>query len=163
MTILLLVLALLVALAFIYALVLRPWLKKQSWAQSFFAWVEPFEIALYKKSETVLIGRLLWVGGLFVTAYDAVAVFISSLDITPLTTRALDAFHIPQDMRGLTVTAFIALVGRIITWLRARTTKPLELVAVPEAKVTPAAAVAIAKAEAAKDQAVQVVQAEVKP
>jgi hypothetical protein len=51
MTVFLLVLALLVALAFIYALVLRPWLKKQSWAQGYFTAIEPFEIALFKKSE----------------------------------------------------------------------------------------------------------------
>jgi hypothetical protein len=157
MAVFLLVLALIVALAFLYALALRPWLKKQGWADGFFTLVEPIEIALFKKSETILMGRLLWVGGLFVTAYDAVAVFISSLDMTPLTTRALDALHVPPDMRGLTVTALIALVGRAITWLRARTTKPLELVAVPDAQVTPAAAQAMQRAETAKDQAVTAV------
>jgi hypothetical protein len=162
MTIFLLVLALIVALAFLYALVLRPWLKKQPWAEGFFTAIEPFEIALFKKSETILVGRLLWVGGLIVTFYDGLAVFIHSLDITPVTTRIFDWLQIPADMRNLTATAFIGIIGLIISRLRKTTTKPLELVAVPKAKVTPAAAQAMAKAEVAKEQAVQAV-AEVKP
>jgi hypothetical protein len=161
MTVFLLVLALLVALAFIYALILRPWLKGKGWAQSFFAWVEPIELALFKKSETILVGRLLWVGGLFVTFYDGLATFVHSLDITPLTTRIFDWLQIPPDMRSLSATAFVGIIGLLINKLRKATTKPLELVAVPDAKVTPAAAVAMAKAETAKDQAVAAV-AEVK-
>jgi hypothetical protein len=162
MTTFLLVLALIVALAFLYALVLRPWLKSKSWTEGFFAAIEPIEIALFKKSETILVGRLLWVGGLVVTFYDAIAVFIQSLDITPLTTRVFDWLQIPADMRNLTASAVIGIIGLIISRLRKTTTKPLELVAVPDAKVTPAAAQAMAKAEVAKDQAVQAV-AEVKP
>ncbi|MCK1459170.1 hypothetical protein IVB34_12815 [Bradyrhizobium sp. 2] len=157
MTIFLLVLALLVALAFLYALVLRPWLKKQTWAQGFFANVDTLESALFKKSETILVGRLLWIGGLFVTFYDGLAVFVHSLDLTPLTTRIFDWLQIPPDMRNLSATAFIGIVGLLINRLRAQTTKPLALVAVPDAKVTPSAAVAMARAEAAKDQAVQAV------
>jgi hypothetical protein len=157
MTVFLLVLALIVALAFLYALVLRPWLKKQSWSQGFFTAIEPFEIALFKKSETILVGRLLWVGGLIVTFYDGLAVFVHSLDLTPVTTRVFDWLHIPPDMRNLSATAFIGLVGLIINRLRKTTTKPLELVAVPDAQVTPAAAQAIARAETAKDKAVDAV------
>lgn len=162
MTIFLLILAIIVALGFIYALVLRPWLKKQVWAQRFFAWIDPIELALFKKSETILVGRLLWVGGLFVTFYDGLATFVHSLDLTPLTTRIFDWLQIPPDMRNLSVTAFVGILGLLINRLRKATTKPLELVAVPEAKVTPAAAQAMAKAETAKDQAVAAV-AEVKP
>jgi hypothetical protein len=163
MTVFLLVLALIVALGFIYALVLRPWLKKQAWAQSFFAWIDPLEVALFKKSETILVGRLLWVGSAIVTIYDGLAAFVTSLDLTPLTTRVFDWLQVPPDMRGLSISALIGILGLLINRLRKTTTKPLELVAVPDAKVTPAAAAAIAQADAAKDQAVQVVQAEVKP
>jgi hypothetical protein len=162
MTIFLLVLVLIVALAFLYALVLRPWLKKQPWAEGFFTAIEPFEIALFKKSETILVGRLLWVGGLIVTFYDGLAVFIHSLDMTPVTTRIFDWLHIPSDMRSLSLSAFVGIIGLIINRLRKTTTKPLELVSVPEAKVTPSAAQAMAKAEVAKDQAVAAVS-EVKP
>jgi hypothetical protein len=162
MTIFLLVLALIVALAFLYALVLRPWLKKQAWAEGFFTAIEPVEIALFKKSETILVGRLLWVGGLLVTFYDALAMFIHGLDITPLTTRIFDWLQIPSDMRNLTATAFIGFIGLLINRLRKTTTKPLELVAVPDSQVTPAAAQAMARAETAKDKAVEAV-AEAKP
>ena len=157
MTVFLLVLALLMALAFIYALVLRPWLKKQPWTQSFFASVDALESALFKKSETILVGRLLWVGGLFVTFYDGLATFVHSLDITPLTTRIFDWLQIPPDMRNLSATAAIGIIGLIINKLRAATTKPLDVVALPQSQVTPATAQAIAKADAANQQAVQVV------
>ena len=157
MTIFFLVLALLVALAFIYALVLRPWLKKQSWAQGFFASVDSVESALFKKSETILVGRLLWIGGLFVTFYDGLATFVHSLDITPLTTRIFDWLQIPPDMRNLSATAMIGIIGLIINKLRKTTTKPLDVVALPQAQVTPAAAQAIAKVDAANEQAVQAV------
>jgi hypothetical protein len=157
MSIFILMLALIVALAFLYALVLRKWLKTQPWAQGFFSAIEPIEIALFQKSETILMGRLLWVGGLFVTFYDAVATFVHTLDITPLTTRIFDWLQIPPDMRNLTATAAIGIIGLFINRLRKTTTKPLELVAVPDAQVTPAAATAMAKAETAKDQAVAAV------
>ncbi|MBR0868942.1 hypothetical protein JQ633_01120 [Bradyrhizobium tropiciagri] len=157
MTVFLLVFAVVALIGVLYALVLRPWLKKQPWAQSFFAWVDPIELALFKKSETILMGRLLWVGGLFVTFYDGAAMFIHSLDITPLTTRFFDWAQIPQDLRSLSMSAFIGIIGLLINRLRKTTTKPLELVAVPDAQVTPAAAQAMAKAEAAKEQAVQAV------
>lgn len=159
MAIAIIVLCLIVAALFLYAIVVRPWLKTQPWAVNFFAWVEPLELALFKKSETILVGRLLWVGGLFVTFYDGIAVFFQTLDLTPITTRILDAMHIPTDMRGLTVTAFIAAMGRLITWLRDRTTQPIELVAVSDKQVAenPHIAEAIAMADSTKAEAVQVV------
>lgn len=159
MTIFILALVLIVALAFLYALVLRPWLKQKAWAKRFFDWIEPFEIALFQKSETILVGRLLWVGSAFVTFYDGIAAFAKSLDLTPLTTRALDFLHIPQDMRSLTMTSFIGALGLLINWLRKRTTKPVELVAAPEATATPEVKVALAAADEAKDQAVATVKA----
>ncbi|EJN15678.1 hypothetical protein PMI42_00695 [Bradyrhizobium sp. YR681] len=157
MTLFTAVLFALVVLALVYALWLRPWLKCQAWASGFFAWIEPIELRLYKKSETILVGRLLEFGGLFVTVYDSAATFVTSLDLTPLTTRALDALAIPPDMRGLAVTAFLAFLGRVITWLRAQTTKPLELVAASDANLSVAASAAVAQADAAKDQAVRLV------
>ncbi|MDI2071534.1 hypothetical protein ABIF68_007848 [Bradyrhizobium japonicum] len=158
MTIFLLVLALFVALAFIYALILRPWLKKQAWAQGFFASVDTLESALFKKSETILVGRLLWVGGLFVTFYDSLATFAHTLDLTPLTTRIFDWLQIPPDMRNLSATAAIGIIGLLINRLRKTTTKPLDVVALPQAQVTPAAAQAIARADVANQQAVKAVE-----
>ena len=117
-----------------YALQGRAWLKTKSWAQPFFAWIEPLEIALYKKSETILMGRLLWVGGLFVTAYDSAAAFLPNLDLTPITTRIFDALHVANDFRSLVTSAFIAGIGLAINWLRSKVTKPLEQVAAPDPK-----------------------------
>jgi len=146
-----------VVLIALYAIVGRHYLKKQPWAQSFFAWVDPLELALFKKSETILVGRLLWIGGALVTFYDGLAVFVHSLDITPLTTRIFDWLQIPPDMRNLLATAFIGIVGLLINRLRKTTTKPLELVAVSSSTVTPEVAQTMAAAEEAKQEAVQAV------
>lgn len=115
-------------LVLLYALGGRAWLK--SLLPGVFAVIEPIEIALWKKSETLLVGRALWVGGFLVTAYDTLAVFAVNLDWTPLTSRLLA--KVPEDMRGLVVSGGIGLLGLLIGWLRKRTTKPLEIVAVPE-------------------------------
>lgn len=152
------ILGALFVLILVYAVILRPWLKKQPWAQRFFASVDALELALFKKSETILVGRLLWVGGLIVTFYDGLAVFVHSLDITPLTTRIFNWLQIPPDMRNLTATAFIGVVGLIINSLRKATTKPLELVAVPAQAFTPEVAQTMAAAEEAKQEAVQAVE-----
>jgi hypothetical protein len=124
-----LIFALIIGAIVWYALKGRAWLKAKPWAQGFFAWAEPIELALYKKSETILMGRLLSVGGLFVTAYDTLAASVQSLDMTPITTRVMDLLHVAQDMRGLVVSAFITAIGIAVEWLRKRTTKPLEQVA----------------------------------
>lgn len=146
----------------VYAIWGRPWLKKQPWAQGFFAAIEPLEIVLFKKSETILVGRLLWVGSSIVTFYDGLAFFVRSLDLTPLTTRIFDWLQIPPDLRSLSLSAFVGIIGLIINRLRKTTTKPLELVAVPAAKITPEVASTMAAAEEAKQEAVQAV-AEAKP
>jgi hypothetical protein len=152
-TIALAVLATFLAIMVSYAMFGRSWLKRQSWAASFFALIEPIEIALFQKSETILVGRLIWAGGLLVTLHDSIAIFLSSLDLTPITTRLFDFLHTPPDMRGLAATMFITAVGYLISWLRKRTTKPLEVVAVASKDVTPAVAQALITAEVTKQVA----------
>lgn len=122
----------LIVLVVVYALWLRRWLKQQVWAQPFFNWIEPIELALYRKSETMLFGRLLSLGGAIVTLYDAAAQFLPSMDLTPITTRIFDAVGLAKDLRGLATTALFAVIGMIITWLRQHTTMPLEQLAAPE-------------------------------
>lgn len=151
----LIILALITGLLLWYAMRGRSWLKSKSWAQGFFAWIEPIEIALYKKSETLLFGRLLWFGGALVTGYDMLAVFASSLDLTPLTARALSG--IPEDMRGLVVSAAFAGIGLVISWLRKRVTQPIEIVSIADKDVTPKVAEAIAMADQTKVEAVAAV------
>lgn len=153
-------LAILVALILWYAIRGRAWLQEQSWAKGFFAWIEPLEIGLFKKSETILVGRLLWLGGLIVTFYDGIAVFFQSLDLTPLTTRMFDSMHVPADMRGMVVTAFITGLGYLISWMRKRVSKPMVLVSLPDKVVAenPRVAEAVAMAETTKVEAVAVAE-----
>lgn len=148
---LLIPLGLLVAVIVFWAMWGREWLKQKPWAAGFFAWIEPIELALWKKSETILIGRSLWLGSGLVTAYDLLATFATGLDLTPVTTRLLK--DVPEDMRGLVVSAGLGLIGLLIGWLRKRTTKPIELVAVPD-DAPPAVAAKIIRVEAANVAAV---------
>lgn len=150
--------AIIAVLAILYAVVGRAWLKNRPWTAKFFAAIEPYELALFKKSETILVGRLLWVGGLLVTFYDGLAIFVSSLDLTPVTTRLFDYAQIPPDMRGVATTAFITGLGYLINWLRKRTTKPIEVVAVSDKDMTREVAHALLAAEVFKDEAVTAVQ-----
>ena len=115
----------------LYALVIRPLIRKTTWGAAFLDKIEAFEIAAYKKSETVLFGRLVWLGGIIVSIYDGVAEFAKQLDLTPLTTRIFDALHIPSDLRGLTASAAVMALGFAIVRLRKDTTKPLAEVAKP--------------------------------
>lgn len=154
----LLVLVALFALVLWYVMAGREWLKAKPWMAGFFAFVEPIEIWLYKKSETMLVGRLLWVGGLLVTAYDAIAMFAAGLvgfDLTPITSRVLS--DVPADLQPLVVSFSFAGIGALIGWLRKRTTKPLELVEIAETDMKPEVAQAVAVADQAKVAAVAVV------
>jgi hypothetical protein len=161
MTVLFGILLALVAFVVLYVMWLRKWLKTQRWADGFFAAIEPFEIALYKKSETLLVSRALWVGGLLVSSYDAIAIFATQLDWTPLTARVLS--DVPEDLRGLVVSVAIGAIGLLIGWMRKRTTKPIEIVELSDANMTPQVAAAVAGAEAAKVEAVAVVNADKDP
>lgn len=148
----------LAALLLWYVLAGRAWLKTQPWAKGFFAAIEPIELALFKKSETILVGRLLWLGGGLVTAYDAVVTFGGNLigvDWTPVTARLLAG--VPDDMRGFVVTMGITMIGLLINWLRKRTTKPVDLVAVADKDLTPGVAAALSRAESAKLNAIAAV------
>ncbi len=149
--------AIIVAILVWYALVGRAWLKTKPATIGFFAWLEPIEIGLYRKSETLLMGRLIWVGGALVTAYDTLAVSFGNLDLTPVTIRIFDLIHIPDDMRGIAGTALITGIGLMISWLRKRITQPIELISVPDKLVTPKVAEAIAMADATKIEAVAAV------
>jgi hypothetical protein len=148
----LVVLAVITGLLLLYALWGREWLKTKSWAHGFFAWIEPIEIVLFKKSETVLFGRLLQFLGVVLTGL----IWVGSIDITPIIPLVPEKYQLylqvamsfmPQVLNGL---------GAIVERLRNQTTKPLELVAVPDKVVAenPALAQTIAKADEIKVEAV---------
>lgn len=139
----------------VYAMVGRAWLKSKTWTVGFFSKIEPVEIALYRKSETLLVGRLLSIGGVLVTLYDTAAVSFASLDLTPITSRLLSG--VPEDMRGLVVSATFAAIGLLMSWLRKRVSQPIEITSVSDKNVTPKVAEALAMADATKTEAVAAV------
>ncbi|MGY3607686.1 MULTISPECIES: hypothetical protein [unclassified Bradyrhizobium] len=150
----LIVLAILSALILLYAIEGRAWLKRQPWAKGFFDWIEPIEIALFKKSETILFARLLSALGIVLTFLTQVG----DINLTPLMPLVPDQYQAIVTLLINCVPLAISLVGMMVEWLRKRTTKPVELVAVPETTAPPAVKAAIAQADAAKEEAVAAVE-----
>src|SRR6185503_4617498 len=102
-------------------------LKSKSWAQGFFALVEPVEIALFKKSETILVARLLSGLGIVLTFLTQ----ISTIDLTPIMPFVPEKYAIYVQVAFNSLPLMITALGAIVERLRNQTTKPLELVAVP--------------------------------
>ena len=151
----LLPIAVIVSLVLVYALWGRSWLKSKAWAQPFFTWIEPFEIFLFQKSETILFARLKMFTGMLLMALAQ----IGAIDLTPLMP------FVPDQYEGILRAVFnlIPLTITVIGWmderLRKSTTKPIELVAVPEATITPEVAETLAVADMAKAEAIAAVKA----
>lgn len=154
MTIFLIVLAVLAASLLWYALVGREWLKTKPWAQGFFEWAEPIEIALFKKSETILFARLKVVTGFILTILTQ----IGAINLAPFMPFVPEKYQTWVTIAVNCIPMLLSIIGVIDEWLRNRTTKPIELVAVPEATAPPEVKAAIAQADAAKAEAVAVVQ-----
>ncbi len=136
----------------------RKWLKTKPWADGYFRLIEPIEIFLFSKSETILWARLKQFTGVALTFLTQAG----AIDITPLMP------FVPDQYEGYVRAAFnciplvITLMGIVDEKLRRDTTKPLELVAIADKDITPAVASAIAVAEVAKVQAVtEIKEAEV--
>lgn len=151
----LLPLALVVALLLVYALWGRDWLKSKPWAAPFFAWIEPVEIALFKKSVTILAARTVYVFGGLLTILTQ----LGSVDITPLMPFVPEKHQawvqVVWNMLPLTITG----LGWMIERLRNNTTLPIEVVAVPDKVMAENQKVAdaIAVADATKTEAVAAV------
>jgi hypothetical protein len=149
----LIILSLITALLLWYALQGRDWLKKKG-AVKFFAWVEPIEILLFKKSQTILAGRTLQGLGVALTALQQ----IDGIDITPILPI------IPEEYRTFATTAvgclpmIISAIGWMMEKLRYTNTKPVGLVALPDKLVAenPVLREAVAMADATKVEAVAV-------
>lgn len=130
----------------------RPWLRTKPWAQGFMAWIEPIEIMLWRKSETILFARFKMIVGVLLTVLTQAG----SIDITPLMP------FVPDKYEGILRLAFnmlpmtLTLLGALDEQLRKDTTKPLEIVALPQIK-PPEVAAAVAEAEATKVAAVAVI------
>lgn len=147
----LIVLTLIVVFCVLYALKGRAWLKSTSWGQRFLDWIEPVEIALFKKSETILFARLQQALGLVLTALT----FLGTIDLTSFKAMVNPKWGWLFDCIPMAVT----ILGLISEYLRNRTTKPVEVVAAP-ATISPEAAAVVAAAENANAEAVAVVKNE---
>lgn len=151
----LLPLALFVAILLIYALWGRDWLKTTSLGARFLAWIEPVEIALFKKSQTILVARTLTVlGGVLTVLAQA-----GAIDITPLMplvpAKYAGVLQLAWNLLPLSVT----FLGMIVEKLRNATTLPIEIVAVPDKVVAenPRVADAVAAVQTTKVEAVAAV------
>ena len=147
--------AIIVAILVWYALSGRAWLKTKPWARPFFASIEPIEIALFKKSETILFARMKMLIGVTLTLLTS----LGSIDLTPIMPFVPDKYagmaHAVLNLLPMVIT----LMGMVDEKLRNSVTKPIELVAIPDKVVeaNPKIAEAVEMADATKTEAVAAV------
>lgn len=128
----------LTAFVALYVVWLRPWLRDKPWAAGFFAKIESVEILFYKKSESILWARFLQLMGAVLAALAS----LGSLDLTPLFPFLPDKYKWVPGALPLVVT----VAGWMQEKMRKDTSKPLEVVAMPE---SPAKAEVVEKIEEA--------------
>lgn len=117
-------LAVLTAAVAIYAVVLRPWMRDKPWADGYFRLVEPVELLFFGKSESLLWARWQQLLGLALTA----AGYLGGLDYSFLMPFVDEKYHpaLPA------IPMVFNLLGTLAEALRRDTTKPIEVVALPE-------------------------------
>lgn len=147
--IVLIILGVVIVLILNYVTWFREWLKNRPWpwSQRYFEWIEPIEIALYRKSETILWSRFLIFMGLLPTVLDQFQL---------LNVPGLIEF-LPDDWEKWASLSF-TVCGIVSELLRRGSTKPLEIVELLETGMSPKVAVAVAKAETAKVNAVVAIE-----
>lgn len=145
------ILILLAVLLIWYAISGRDWLKSKPWAQPFFGWIEPIEIKLFKKSQTILFARLKIVSGLILTGLTQAG----AIDLTPFMPFVPEQYQAYVNIAVNSLPMALTLMGWIDEQLRNKTTLPIEVVAVAEKDVTPKVAAAVMLLEDVKVEAVQ--------
>lgn len=148
----LLPLALVVALLLLYALWGRDWLRSKSWAQGFFARIEPVEIFLFRKSPTLLVARMLTGLGAVLTLLAQ----LGSIDITPLMPLVPDQYEGIVRVVWNLLPMVVSGLGMIVENLRKKTTLPIEIVAVPEKVIAENTTVAATVAAAVETNVVAI-------
>jgi hypothetical protein len=143
-----------VALVAVWVAWLRPVLRTKPWAQGFFAAIEPIEITLWRKSETILWARLKMVVGVVLTILTQT----QAIDLSPIMPFVPDQYEPLVKMAFNLMPLIITVVGWVDEQLRKDTTKPLVIVETPQ-DAPPAVAAAVAKVDAANASAVAVVDA----
>lgn len=143
------------ALLLAYVLGGRAWLKSRPWMAGFFAFIEPVEIFLFKKSETILFARGLALLG----AILSFLTFLGTIDISPLMPFIPDEWEATVRAVYNLLPLTISVLGVIVEKLRNSVSAPIEIVAMTEAvKAKPAVAEALAVAEDAKAELVAAAQ-----
>ena len=135
-----------------FVLWVRPWMRKTPWGQDALARVEPVERWLYDKSETIFWARWLQFVGVLTAGLAALG---------ELNVYQIVAF-VPEKAQPYLLAAPPAAVfvnGLITSALRRDTTKPLEVVALPD-DAPLAVQSAVARAEVATKDAVDAVTRE---
>lgn len=149
----LILLAVITSLVALYVIWGRNWLKAKTWPWSkrFFEITEPIEILLWQKSETILWSRFLQLLG----AVAAGLTWFGALDVTPIVMLVPEKYQ-PWLMAAPFVA--VTLAGIISELLRRSTSKPLEIVAVPD-NASPVIQAEVQKAQDAKEEAVATIAA----
>lgn len=130
----------------------RKWLKSKPWMRWLYdsrlgQWVE---LRLFRKSETILWARWLQTLGYGLTAL----VNLGEVDLSPLLLVLPERWHWVVHVAPLV----IALAGHIQVQLRLDTTKPIELVALPNEGLPADVRSVVIAAEMRNDQAVEVIK-----
>lgn len=141
----------------LYAIWGRKWLKAKTWPWSvrYFQFIEPYEILLYKKSETLLWARfrMLW-GTVFSLVNN-----LAGTDLTPILSLVPEKY---QWIAGAFINCLPLLVS-FLAWIdqrmRETSSMPTELVAVPDNPPIEVA-IAVERFESAKREAIAVIAAE---
>lgn len=143
----------------LYVTIARPLMRKTEWFKPFFAnpVTEWIELTFFRKSETLMWARYNMALGTVVTTLQS----FGAIDITPLITVL--TFVLPENYRWIAqaiaagwpmVFSVLGVIGEL---QRRDTTKPLDLVAVPESvKADPAMAAAEQQRETATAISVEV-------
>lgn len=126
MTILIIIAVISILFSF-YVVWFRPWLRDKEWAKPFFRLIEPIEIALWSKSETILKARVKMAVGLLLTILTQ----IGTLDITPLMPVVPEKYQSAVRIAFNMIPTLLIIGGWVDQKLRQDTTKPLEVVAMP--------------------------------
>lgn len=128
----------------------RDWVATTQRGARFLAWIEPFEIALYKKSNTILWARFKMLTGALLTLMTQ----MGEIDITPLLPLLSEKWRGPVQVGFNFLPLTITLMGMIDEQQRNNTTKPVEIVALPNAVLAePEVAQAVAHVEIAQANA----------
>lgn len=135
-----------------YALWGRDWLKAKPWAERFFAWIEPIEIVLYKKSQTILWARLKMLIGALLT----VLTYLGTIDLAPIMPFVPDQYEATLRAVFNLLPMIITLVGMADERLRNKVTLPIEIVAVPEKVIAENPVVAATVADAVSTNVVAI-------